>query len=99
MRINGEFLLIIRCKESQTCSLIVRYNAYFLRDNLIIFLVNTNYATFLEVKENNSSTKCTTEYHFEQYGLYKFSLDNCTTSVQVTYILTRKPVILTYFEI
>jgi hypothetical protein len=49
----------------------------------MIFLVNTNYATFLEVKENNSITKCTAEYHFEQYGLYKFSLDNCTTSVQV----------------
>jgi hypothetical protein len=71
--------------------------------------VNTNYATFLEVKENNSITKCTTEYHFEQYGLYKFSLDNCTTSVQVTttnylhkvyrvpYVLTRKPVILISF--
>jgi len=49
----------------------------------MVLLVNTNYATFLEVKENNSITRCTTEYHFEQYGLYKFSLDNCTTSVQV----------------
>jgi 1-aminocyclopropane-1-carboxylate deaminase/D-cysteine desulfhydrase-like pyridoxal-dependent ACC family enzyme len=48
--------------------------------------VNTNYATYLEVKENNS-VKCSTEYHFEQYGLYHLSLENCTISVQVGILL------------
>ena len=38
------------------------------------------------MRENNNFTRCSTEYHFEQFGLYRLNLDDCAISVQVSQI-------------
>ena len=65
-------------------TVVVSFSSEFQRR--LFCLVNTNYATYLEVRENNNFTRCSTEYHFEQFGLYRLNLDDCAISVQVSQI-------------
>jgi len=84
------YSVLTQISECYSCSFITSWASPADKDNLKSnltaensFQVNTRYFTSVQVHRNDEvAPLCSTDYKFDQYGLYNLSLDNCGIKVE-----------------